>query len=919
MGLGQTFEIFLMGKDGRLRTDSGNRKTVRALSLVPFEKDGPSDLLLKREDSHPMGRYTNSDGIPMVWLSIPVEVSDTDYLLVTEMEESEAFSIKNRIWMALLLLSSILSVAMTGAALAVSSKISQPFSAMSDWAEKVATGDLAIRDIPESEDEIGRLVRNFKMVVEFLKDTATLAMDVASGDYSTDIEPRSPHDELGASLKKMTESLKDASCAMEAFAAGDFHVQVKVKGPNDLFSRALNSMVEKIRITQEHGRIQARQKSLQAELNEIMRGDKSVNELSRDILSFFCICFKSVLGSFYIRDDESETWKLYSGFALTSHRTMPLTVTPGAGLAGQAISQKKRVLLRDCPEEFMNTQSVVAGFRLASVLVFPFVREGRVEGLMEMGMTGRFAERDLEFLDMVSESVAIAIFSAVSRFRMKELLDKTVNQARDLTSKQQELNLINEDLKEQTEKLRQSEKQLLAKEEELRNINTALEERTLVLEQQKDAVREKNIELEITQAELIEKSARLEEISRHKSEFLANMSHELRTPLNSILLISRLLEENRQGNLNPRQIEFAQTVHAAGLDLLNLINDILDLSRIEAGKMELTPVPASVSDLERRLRANFSDICREKGIDLITGIEPDMTEDIHIDLKRIDQVLKNLVSNAVKFTERGHVNVSFSMYREPVPGIESEEPFSPALRIIVADTGVGVPENMKEAIFEAFRQADENIHKKFGGTGLGLSISREIVRLMGGDIFVDSREGLGSTFTVYLPGVFGKRKDAQAEKGGIIDMAPPEGMVFEEQSAVTGELTGRKILIVDEDMRTVYALIHCFERESPTVIVGKSGEECLDILGREGDVDLLIMDVLMPGMDGFAAMKAIRSDPRFKFLPVIALTARAMKGDREKCIEAGVSEYISKPVDMNRLMEMMKDLLSRTPENEINV
>lgn len=848
LDLGRTFDIFIGGPDGKLRTDTGHRNTGKTLPYWAIDKGGAGSETSVIQDQAGINRYETNEGATLLWTRTAVGVSGVMFNLIAEIEENEAFALKDKIWMALFLLTVLITVCLTGVAVIVSGRIIQPLAAMGEWAEDVATGDLSLRDITCPYDEMARFVQSFRLVLDSLKDTARLATDVSAGDYSTAIEPRSAHDELGASLKRMTESLKDASRAMEAVAAGDFHAQVKVKGPNDLFAKSLNSMVQKIRETHEQGRTQARQKSLQAELNEIMRGDKTLEELCRNILSFLCICFKAAIGAFYIRADGAEQLRLYSGFALSAHRSLPLSIKAGEGLAGQAMVEKRKIILSECPEYFLNAQALVGEMRMMSVVAFPFVREGRVEGVVELGVPGRFSTKELDFLDLVSESVAIAIVSAVSRLRMKELLDQTVKQADDLRMKQDELNLIN----------------------------------------------------------------------RHKSEFLANMSHELRTPLNSILLISGLMEENRQGNLTARQVEFAQTIHSAGLDLLNLVDDILDLARIEAGKLELMPIRASLRDLEHKVHLNFDDICRVKGISLITKIENNTPENVYVDLKRVDQVLKNLVSNAVKFTPSGHVKVDFSAIQFlPSERMEKDDT-SQDLKIIVQDTGPGIPYEKQEAVFDAFCQADGTIGKKYGGTGLGLSISRELVRLMGGDLTLESMEGRGSTFIVTIPGVFGAEACAGEEEIGLLFQACPEDPVPTELPVVCSEdLSGKKILIADDDMRNVYALIHCLENEGPEIIVGKNGTECVEILEREGDVDLVIMDVMMAGMGGFEAMKKIRGDVRFKDLPVICVTARAMKGDREKSLEAGATEYVSKPVDMNSLMTIMKDLLRRSPENEI--
>ncbi len=919
VGLGRTFALHLEGPQGRLNRGSGAwEPAMLAPTGVNRGLFGDWDKG-SGADSRPMlRRFAGSDGTVRLRVESALAVRGLNYRLVAEIHEKEAFALKDRIGLALLLLSGVLVAVMTGGAVMISGRISRPINEMREWAEAVADGDLSLREISCPYDDMRRYVRSFSAVVAFLNETAKLAADVSSGDYSNDIALRSPHDELGASLRRMTESLRDASSAMASLATGDFYARVTVKGPNDLFSKSLNSMVEKIRATHEQGRVQARQKTLQAELNEIMRGDKALEELCRKILSFYCLCFKAALGTFYVREEDGESLRLYGGFALSSHRSFPCLVRAGEGLAGQAFQEKRMILLPHCPETYLNARTLVCSMKTASVLVYPFVRDGRVEALVELGSPGRFSARDLDLLELVSESVAIAIASAVNRLKMTELLDKTVKQSDDLRMKQEELNAINRDLKEQTAKLLVSEKQLRLKEDEMARINAALEERSLGLQQQKEEIREKNMALEAAQAELIEKTESLESGSRHKSEFLANMSHELRTPLNSILLISRLLEENRLGNLTEKQIEFTRTIHSAGVDLLSLIDDILDLSRIEAGKLELIRIKARIGDITGKIHLHFDNVCREKGIELRSEIHEAVPENVFVDLKRIDQILKNLVSNAVKFTSSGAVTVSFSMPAVCPQGIMPITNMGNALQIAVHDTGQGIPVDKHELVFEPFRQADDSIGKTFGGTGLGLSISRKLARLMGGDITLESRVGEGSTFTFFVPDVFREHESPDPDHRLYFPMPMEETMADEESGAdEIDELKGRRILIVDDDMRHVYALMHCLENRGPELVVAKTGEDCLNVLNGKEPVDLVIMDVMMKDMSGFKAMRQIRDDARFKDLPVISVTARAMKGDREKCLDSGASAYVSKPVDMDLLMKIMKDLLSRTPENEI--
>jgi signal transduction histidine kinase/ActR/RegA family two-component response regulator len=451
------------------------------------------------------------------------------------------------------------------------------------------------------------------------------------------------------------------------------------------------------------------------------------------------------------------------------------------------------------------------------------------------------------------------------------------------------------------------------------------------------------------------KLATLSDKVRRKSEFLANMSHELRTPLNSLLVLAQLLSENPDGNLTVEQVEFAKTIHDAGADLLQLINDILDLSKVEAGKMDVHLAPVAVGELLDYLDATFRPTATQQGLAFAAGVSPDVPAVIFADEQRLQQVLRNLLSNAVKFTHRGGVvlRVALAAADTRFTGPLGDE--QTVLAFAVTDTGIGIAEEKLEQIFGAFQQADGTTSRGYGGTGLGLSISRDIARLLGGEIHATSRPGRGSTFTFYLPDRreafeeefnlsrtsrdFATSRTVSVVAGGIAGTTGPfeisETRGADHGTGGTAEplaagaqprevfarapaprdgdpLNGAKILIVDDDVRNLFALTSVFELYGSVVRQAADGRAGIEILDSEPDVALVLMDVMMPELDGYATTAAIRRRGEFAGLPIVMVTAKAMEGDRTKAIASGASEYVAKPVDIEHLVGLMRALLSGT-------
>jgi two-component system, chemotaxis family, sensor kinase CheA len=467
-----------------------------------------------------------------------------------------------------------------------------------------------------------------------------------------------------------------------------------------------------------------------------------------------------------------------------------------------------------------------------------------------------------------------------------------------------------------TEELQSQSEELHLQQEELRNVNEQLEAQYANSEQ-------KTKELENIQTILEEKAQQLTLSSQYKSEFLANMSHELRTPLNSLLILAQILAENAEENLTSKQITYAETIFSSGNDLLQLISDILDIAKVEAGKMEISIKEVSISDIKDILEAQFIHVARNKSIEFNIEIASDMPKFIYTDKLRLEQILKNLLSNAFKFTNDGSVSLIINKV-EKGTYLNKNTSFIHSeidLEFSVKDTGIGISSEKYDIIFDAFKQADGTINRKFGGTGLGLSISRELSHLLGGFIEVESIEGTGSTFTLYLPNNKNiKQSDLTIPQLEIataileVTNSPVNPMVFssktEENSTRMFDkkalLAGKKILVVDDDVRNIFAISTALENYQVEVMFSENGIEGISTLQSNPDIDLVLMDIMMPDMDGFEAIKLIRQMPDFENIPIIALTAKAMKYDRDQCIAAGASDYISKPVNLKQLISMIR-------------
>jgi signal transduction histidine kinase/CheY-like chemotaxis protein len=604
-----------------------------------------------------------------------------------------------------------------------------------------------------------------------------------------------------------------------------------------------------------------------AKFSGMMQGQRSITAVAQLIMSELTPLVDAQHGTFFMMESENgePVLNMIASYAFTERKVAVNKYHLKEGLVGQCAFEKKRILLTKVPDDYIQVGSSLGESKPLNLLVLPVLFEGELKAVIELASFYPFSPNYLNFLSQLMDSIGVILNMISSTMRTEELL------------------------------------------QEVKRSNAELEAQAKELEEKAKLLEVKNKEVELASLSLEEKAEQLSLISKYKSEFLANMSHELRTPLNSLLILSKMLAENKDNNLKPEQVKFASTVYSAGCDLLALINEILDLSKVEAGKMPIEPKQVELDNVRDSLEESFRPVAEHKGLRFTVAMDPNLPSALYTDSFRLHQILKNLLSNAFKFTEHGEVTLQISLAGKNHPFSMETLNHSPnVLAFAVQDTGIGIPPEKQNLIFEAFQQADGTTSRKYGGTGLGLTISREISRLLGGMIEVTSTPGTGSTFTLYLPERY-TGADAGLRRAPEPTVAVPPPPLPDD-----ADFSGKKILVVDDDTRNIYAISSVLESRGMKVLHAEDGKSGIGLLKENPDVDLVLMDIMMPQMDGIEATQAIRKIPEFKDLPIISLTAKAMKGDREKCLNAGASDYITKPVDPDKLLSLLYTWLMKS-------
>ncbi|MCC7036494.1 MAG: response regulator [Alphaproteobacteria bacterium] len=634
-------------------------------------------------------------------------------------------------------------------------------------------------------------------------------------------------------------------------------------------------------------------------LQNAMAGQLRVEQLGENILKFCTEYFGAQVGAFFAKDGAH--FRRVATYGLPAASQTPLAFEPGESLLGQAAKDRRVFMVRDIPPGYLALGSSLGHGDPRHLVIAPAASDMLVEAVYELGVMDQFDDTVRELLERVSEPVAVAIRAANYRAHLQNLLEETQRQGEELQAQSEELRVSNEELEEQGRTLRESQTRLEQQQAELEQTNSQLEEQTALLESQRD---------DLARAKTIvqTKAQELEQASRYKSDFLANMSHELRTPLNSSLILAKLLADNPAGNLSEEQVKYALTIQSSGNDLLTLINDILDLSKIEAGHMEVRPEQMSVSRMFDDLVRLFQPIAQHKKLNFETRIENGCPIMIVSDRQRLEQVLKNLLSNAFKFTEKGKVVLSFAR-------ADNER-----VAFSVTDTGIGITDEQQQLVFEAFRQADSAISRKYGGTGLGLSISRQLTRLLGGTIHLASKYGEGSTFSVMLPEIYDSGLVPKAEPLTTYgaDAAPPErdiaapvprsygeGQIFDDRETLNQK--NRLLLVIEDDVAFAKILFDLSHELDFQCLIAHTAAEAL-LLAKRYLPSAVILDVGLPDNSGLSVLDRLKQDARTRHIPVHVISGSDYA---QTALSLGAVGYMLKPVKRGELSDVLKGFETR--------
>jgi signal transduction histidine kinase/DNA-binding response OmpR family regulator/CHASE3 domain sensor protein len=633
----------------------------------------------------------------------------------------------------------------------------------------------------------------------------------------------------------------------------------------------------------------------QVGLADAMLGDQRTEQLGDNILKFLARYLDAHAGAMFV--GAGDGFRRVSTYGVPVGANVPERFTAKDGLLGQAATEGRAFLIRDVPDGYLTIASALGQDKPRHLVISPASADGAVNAVIEMGFINPIGDHALTLLEQATDSIGVAVRSATYRAELQKLLEETQRQSEELQVQSEELRVSNEELEEQSRALKESQVRLELQQAELEQTNAQLEEQAQILEAQRD-------DLERTTAAVQLKARELEQASRYKSDFLANMSHELRTPLNSSLILAKLLADNTDENLTDEQVKFAKTIQSSGNDLLNLINDILDLSKIEAGHVEIRPERVSLDRLVKDIEQVFQPIAQQRNLAFEIDIAPECPATIETDVQRLEQVLKNLLSNAFKFTEKGKVDLAI---RRSADG---------HIAFSVTDTGIGISEEQQQSVFEAFRQADGTISRKYGGTGLGLSISRELARLLGGSIRLRSSEGQGSTFTILIPESYDPASVAPREARADVAVDPvvqraiaapaPRVVVSHKVEDDRDSLTDTKrILLVVEDDEAFAGILRDLSREMGfQSLVAGTAEEALS-LARDYMPSAIVLDVGLPDQSGLSVLDRLKRDVQTRHIPIHVISG---SDHAQTALSLGAVGYMLKPVKRDELADVLKKL-----------
>lgn len=760
----------------------------------------------------------------------------------------------------------------------MASNLTEQVRQIGEVVQAVATGDLSRKLVLGAKGEIAALADTINDMTAtlrtFAEQVTTVAREVgiegtlggqakvpgASGTWKALTENVN---QLAANLTIQVRAISEVA---EAVTAGDLTrtITVETRGEVLALKDTINQMIENLASTTRTSEEQTWLQSSLARLFALMQGQRSLESLAETIMSEVTPMIGAQHGAIFLAEaQEGETvLRLLRSYAYVKRHQLSSRFGLGEGLVGQCALEKQPILITEIPDDYVHIGSGLGEAPPRCIVVVPVLFEEQVLGVVEFASFTPFSSIKLVFLEQLMFNVGQAINLIGTSMRTEELLDQ------------------------------------------LKGSNVELESRKTELEEKAALLEERNREVAKASASLRGQAEELAQVSRYKSQFLANMSHEIRTPLNSMMILAQMLASGEQGNLTQAQRDFAMTIEESGRDLLALINQILDLSKVEAGRIETHPEPTAIATVREQLEAKFRPVALKNEVELRIEIEEGAPQRITTDRRLLDQILKNLLSNAFKFTSEGSVRLRIGRASPGVPLHGEALLAAPAvLAFSVTDTGIGVAKEKQRAIFEAFQQADTSITRKYGGTGLGLPISREYARILGGEVTLEESEpGEGSTFTLYLPLLKEDLEEASVPAKGAEAGKPSSPSVLEGAARA---LEGRELLVVEDDARNLFALTSLLETYGARVVPATGAKEAYRALEEHPNVALVLLDLMMPEIDGYEALREIKKQPSHKDLPIIAFTAKATDVDRRETLAAGFSDYVSKPPDTRTLLAVI--------------
>jgi signal transduction histidine kinase/HAMP domain-containing protein/CheY-like chemotaxis protein len=770
----------------------------------------------------------------------------------------------------------------------------------------VAQGDLSKKIDVDARGEILELKTTINTMVdrlsEFAAEVTRVAREVGTeGKLGGQAEVpgvagtwQRLTDNVNQLAGNLTTQVRAIAAVATAVTEGDLTRQITVDASGEVaeLKDNINQMIGNLKATTRANQEQDWLKTNFARVSGLMQGHRELAVVAELVLGELTPLVSAQYGAFYLAetDDDGRTTLLATATYGFPPDERPLGFRLGESLVGQAALSKRTIVVTSAPPDYVRVSSGLGWTSSVHLVVLPVLFEGQTLGVLELASVNEFTAVHRDLLEQLKETIGINVNTIVANSRTDALLEESTRL---------------------TTELRARSEQLQAQQEELQRSYAELAEKAELLSRQNADIESKNSEIEQARQELEERARQLSLASKYKSEFMANMSHELRTPLNSMLVLAKLFNDNLEGNLTDKQVQHARTIHSAGVDLLQIIDDILDLAKVEAGRMELRPDDVTLSNVVSYVEDLYGPQIAQKELQFRVLVDDNVPATLRTDEHRLQQVLRNLLSNAVKFTHSGYVELRIRLAApDEVSGFYLRKT-ADRVAFDVTDTGIGISPDKLSVIFEAFQQADGTTSRKYGGTGLGLSISRELAHLLGGELHGRSAPGQGSTFTLYLPLDTATRAAKPVEvpvapvAAKLVDVAP-------EVSVIT-RFHGEKVLIVDDDLRNVLALSAVLELHGLQVVYADNGVAGIRALEQYDDVALVLMDIMMPELDGNATMAAIRRMPPYADLPIIAVTAKALQRDREKSLASGATEYVTKPVDTEHLLRLIGNYLEKEP------